>query len=180
MASPEKAKGKSKKGKGKRAIEPRRAPRARREAGKRGNEANWGEVSSGEEPRRPGWLYKRTQFRRVSSLQSQVSSEQTKPIDRRARYPVFHYSIIPAFPPNADCAKQTQSRVGRRQGQVLYGKGITRDSSGQRLRKNKANPPIADCGFWPRNGVRGDEIADSRTLPSRRARAGCTNKPRRP
>jgi hypothetical protein len=36
-------------------------------------------------------------------------------------------------------AKQTQFRVQRRGGQVLYGKRITRDSAGRRPRKNKAN-----------------------------------------
>ncbi len=47
---------------------------------------------------------------------------ETKPIDRREAggrdtplFPPFHYSIIPVFQPNADCAKRTQFAGRRRQ-----------------------------------------------------------------
>ncbi len=43
-------------------------------------------------------------------------------------------------------------------------KGVMVNRTCNRLRQNKANSSIGDCGFWPRIGVRGDKIADSGSL----------------
>ena len=64
---------------------------------------------------------------------------QNKPNSWRTRFPVFHYSLIPAFQSGAYRAKQSQFHRSDGKGQVLCGKRVMVNRTGQGRRQNKAN-----------------------------------------
>ncbi len=77
---------------------------------------------------------------------------------RRAGYPRFRYSTIPALLSHAFCAKQSQFPPRRRERQRLCEKGVIVNSTSDRPRQNKANSGGSDAS----GGTTGRAVAWAR------------------
>jgi hypothetical protein len=114
--------------------------------------------TAGGRPGGRGECAKQSQF----GQKSQVSSQRS----RWSELQTSHFTLHTR--PKAVRAKQSQFPPEQREGQVSCRKGVMVNRTCNRLRQNKANSSIADCGFW---------IADSGSLrPGASAGAGRLDK----